>query len=265
MSDLPKLFDRLWSDYLELNPDARRITALLGARGEAIVNDHIALRTFNDPRVNIDVLAQAFLDGGYREADTYEFEAKQLDARHYEHDNPEFPRVFISELRLGSFSASLQQTIAGLLDQMPVNFTDRWDLAAAGRPWFVSYAAYEALRAESEYAAWMAAFGFRPNHFTISINDLRTFDSIRDFTGYISEQGFALNTSGGEIKGTPDEFLEQASTLANEVDVEFSDGTYRIPSCYYEFAQRYPLPDGSLFQGFIAKSADKIFESTDKR
>ena len=37
----------------------------------------------------------------------------------------------------------------------------------------------------------------------------------------------------------------------------------RIPSCYYEFARRYPLPSGEVFQGFVPESADTIFESTD--
>ena len=74
-----------------------------------------------------------------------------------------------------------------------------------------------------------------------------------------------MNESGGVIKGTSSDYLEQASTLANEVEVEFTDGARMIPSCYYEFAQRHSMPNGELFNGFIAKSADKIFESTDKR
>jgi hypothetical protein len=47
--------------------------------------------------------------------------------------------------------------------------------------------------------------------------------------------------------------------------VTFTDGTRAIPSCYYEFARRYRLPGGELFQGFVAASADRIFESTDDR
>ncbi len=35
-----------------------------------------------------------------------------------------------------------------------------------------------------------------------------------------------------------------------------------IPSCFYEFAKRYPQADGELYTGFVAASADKIFEST---
>jgi hypothetical protein len=52
--------------------------------------------------------------------------------------------------------------------------------------------------------------------------------------------------------------------LADNIEVEFTDKKLVIPSCYFEFAKRYPLADGNLYQGFVAKSADKIFESTDK-
>ena len=55
---------------------------------------------------------------------------------------------------------------------------------------------------------------------------------------------------------------DRSSTVANKVEVEFTDGKKEIPSCYFEFAKRYPLDSGELYQGFIAKSADKIFEST---
>ena len=50
--------------------------------------------------------------------------------------------------------------------------------------------------------------------------------------------------------------------MADKMPVAFSDRTVDIPSCFYEFAQRYPLPNGDLYQGFVAASADKIFEST---
>ena len=39
-------------------------------------------------------------------------------------------------------------------------------------------------------------------------------------------------------------------------------GAHSIPCCYYEFAKRYTQADGKLFRGFVAQSADKIFEST---
>ena len=47
--------------------------------------------------------------------------------------------------------------------------------------------------------------------------------------------------------------------------VGFAEGSKEVPCCYYEFAERFRMPDGKLFSGFIAKSADKIFESTNSR
>ena len=120
------------------------------------------------------------------------------------------------------------------------------------------------MREVSEYAAWVAAIGFRPNHFTVLVNELQTFDSLQQVNDFLESEGFALNESGGKIKGSPDVLLEQSSVLANNVEVSFSDGAHVIPGCYYEFARRYPGPDGGLYQGFIARSADRIFESTDR-
>jgi hypothetical protein len=63
----------------------------------------VAFRTFNDHRVNIDVLAKPFIEAGYEPRGVYIFETKKLKARHYE--LPESPRVFISELLLEEFSS----------------------------------------------------------------------------------------------------------------------------------------------------------------
>src|SRR5687768_4017953 len=104
MTDLPNLLDRLWRDYAALNPQAGAIHGLLSREGETVVNDHIALRTFDDPRVNIEALARAFTRHGYTAKDEYTFPDKKLFARHFEHADPAYPRVFISELRLGDFS-----------------------------------------------------------------------------------------------------------------------------------------------------------------
>ena len=75
------------------------------------------------------------------------------------------------------------------------------------------------------------------------------------------DDGFHCDT----IKGSPEELLEQSSTMADRAEVAFSDQTVSIPSCFYEFALRYPKPDGELYTGFVAASADKIFESTDSK
>jgi len=263
MSDIHQLLDRLWEDYAKLNPSAKGVHELLDAAGERIVNDHIALRTFRHPQVGIDALAKAFVEGGYVVKGEYDFPDKKLYARHYEHEDHTLPKVFISELKLEECSEELRGRVSLLINQAPDDLGKREDFALSGRQWKLTLAEYEKLAAESEYAGWLAAWGFRANHFTIFVNYLETFDTLEVLNQFLKDNGFKLNAAGGEIKGTPEVFLEQSATLADKVEVKFDDGSKQIiPCCYYEFAKRYPMPDGKLFTGFIAKSADKIFEST---
>ena len=261
------IFERLWEQYTAENPGAGKIFRLFLDHGERVVNDHVAFRTFDDPRVNIGVIAKPFINAGYKPAGEYRFERKKLRARHYElPGSPESPRVFISELILKEFSEELQDTIREQLDAVPADVLASPELIFEGTVFkSISYEVYNRLRAESEYAAWMYAFGYRANHFTVSINYLKHFKGIGEVNSFLKEKGFRLNSSGGEIKGTPEQLLEQSSTLADQVEVSFSDGSHVIPGCYYEFARRYPDASGNLFSGFIAGSADKIFESTDYR
>lgn len=265
MTSLKGLLDRLWLDYVERTPQAAGIHALLEGRGEKVVNDHIALRTFDDPKVGIDALAQAFTRFAYAEAGSYEFPAKRLRARHYEHADAGMPRVFISELKTAEFSPRLQQVVSDLVRRVPEAAVANPGFVASGRPWNVTHAVFEELGKESEYAAWMSAHGFRANHFTVAVHALTTFHDLAELNDFLKKNGFTLNTSGGEIKGTPEIGLEQSSTLASEIEVEFVDGTFVVPGCYYEFAMRHRGPDGKHFSGFVAQSADKIFESTDRQ
>ncbi len=257
-------FSLLWEDYLNFAPSAGRIHAVLGG-GAPIVNDHIALRTFNTPGLGLAAMEPRILEMGFVRGGEYAFTAKKLKAFHYEHPDPTVPKIFISELLLEEFSPELQATVAGLLAQMPDEIPAEAAFLGSGRHWDVSHAAYQQLLAESEYAGWLAALGFRANHFTVSVNQLPGFDSVADVNARLKEAGFALNTSGGEIKGSPEVMLEQSSTLADRVEVEFTDGRFTIPGCFYEFAFRYPQADGQLYPGFVEASADKIFESTHAR
>ncbi|MDX1635972.1 MAG: DUF1338 domain-containing protein [Marinobacter sp.] len=262
-SDRHTLFEALWRNYLEVTPSAQKIRAILGeTQGQTIINDHIALRTFNLGKVNLDKLAEHFLTLGYRQGGEYHFEAKKLYARHFEHTDPSAPKVFISELLVEEFSDALQTVVQGLVEQVPQSAVTADDFLYSGTHWQVDYDTYQQLLAESEYAAWMAAWGFRANHFTVSVNALENFDSISEVNRVLKEHGFAINSSGGEIKGSPDDLLEQSSTMADRVEVRFADRTATIPSCFYEFALRYPQANGELYSGFVPASADKIFEST---
>lgn len=265
MRSIEELFAALWADYVALAPSALRIHALLGDRGELVRNDHVALRTYALPGIGIAALARPFEAVGYVARESYRFDDKKLRARYWQHPDPTRPKVFISELCVAELGPGAQQIIDRLAVQLPAGFGERDDLPWAGRPWRVRRAEYESLLMESEYAGWVAAFGFRVNHFTVDVNGLRTFPDLSSLNAFLLEHGFTLNTSGGAIKGNAAERLEQSSTRAEQIAVEFSDDKLTIPSCYYEFAKRYLLPDGTLFHGFVPASADKIFESTDVR
>lgn len=262
---IAELMTALWRDYTSLTPQALRIHALFEARGERIVNDHVALRTYAAPGIDLAALARPFERLGWVARDRYRFDDKHLRACYWQHPRTDLPKVFISELCLDELSTAAQTRIAALLAQLPPGFGERADLPWAGRPWPIDRATYDALLAESEYAAWVAAFGFRVNHFTVDVARLTTLASLEDLNALVRAAGFTLSDAGGAIKGTPADYLEQSSTRADEIEVAFTDGPARVPSCYYEFARRYALPSGARFEGFVPTSANRLFESTDVR
>ncbi len=261
---MQKLFNDLWKDYASITPDALEIHDLFSnLSNKPIVNDHIALRTFNDGLISLKHIGNYLETQGYVASGEYHFEKKKLYAKHFSNKtDPKAPKIFVSELLLEEFSAELQMFCRGLIAQA------NWKISKEGlelpnRHWGkISRSAYERLLEESEYAAWLAAFGLRANHFTVSINDLESLDSIETVNQFVKSKGFELNTIGSEIKGSEAVGLKQSSTMANLVDWEFEDGTYPIRTCFYEFAERFPLDNGETYQGFVAASADKIFEST---
>lgn len=258
------MFEKMWQDYTRLNPSVLKVHKVFTDAGETVANDHVAFRTFNHPRIGLKAMSRFFVENGFVSKGEYHFKVKKLYAQHFEHPNPEIPKVFISELLTEQMSATTQKTIAGLIEQMDLQLASKDDFCLQGRPWNVSHSTYQELLNESEYAAWMAAFGFRVNHFTVLVNRLKKLKDLNMVNQALKGAGFRLNTSGGEIKGSESIGLMQSSTLAEPVDVAFSDGNHSIPACYYEFAQRFPV-NGKLYQGFVEQSADKIFESTNVR
>ncbi len=260
-TNVDTLFQHLWDDYVAITPSASKVHQLLGG-GSEIINDHIALRTFNHPKVNVEKLAAHFLALGYEEKGQYDFEQKKLKAKHYEHPDDTKPKVFISELLVEAFSPQLQAIVQRMVDSVDESAVTADNFLYSGTHWSVSSDEYALLLEESEYAAWMSAWGYRANHFTVSVNYLDGYPSLEAVNEALKQAGFILNTSGGEIKGGKEVCLAQSSTMADKIDVNFSDKTTTVPSCFYEFAERFALPNGKLYKGFVAASADKIFEST---
>ncbi len=93
--ELNSIFNRLWTDYATLNPSAAKILDLFRSEGETVVNDHIAFRTVDDPRINIEVIARPFIRHGYQQRGEYVFRDKHLYAMHFELPGmEEAPRIF---------------------------------------------------------------------------------------------------------------------------------------------------------------------------
>ena len=258
------ILDRLWKDYIGQNPSAGEIYNLFLQEGEIVINDHIAFRTLNYPEINIDVLAEPFISNGYMAKGEYIFKDKHLFAKHYEREgDSNAPRIFISQLVLSECSQFVQKTLKDAYEKANYSFFNSDELIFSGSIFSpLSFEVYNRLREESEYAGWFYVFGFRANHFTISINSLKRFNSVFLVNELLKKKGFLLNNSGGEIKGTEADMLQQSSTIADTVGIRFLEGTFEVPCCYYEFALRYKDAYGKLYSGFVTKSADKIFEST---
>jgi hypothetical protein len=268
-TQIDTLFSHLWQDYLTITPSAKKVHDLLegyehthSGKSTQLVNDHIALRTFNIEKINLDKLAAHFLTLGYTEQGQYDFVQKKLRAKHFEHADSTQPKVFISELLVEEMPANVQKIILKMTDNTADDAHQQDNFLYSGTHWQISTQEYDTLAAHSEYAAWMSAWGFRANHFTVSLNHMGHFKSLTQMNEILKGSGFVLNSSGGEIKGGTEVLLAQSSIMADKIKVDFANGKKLIPSCFYEFAQRYQLPTGKLYQGFVAASADKIFEST---
>lgn len=262
---IEEFYQHLWDDYIKIAPAAKRLYDLVQAEGETVVNDHVAFRTFDIAPINLKALEKHVLALGYKPFEPYRFEDKKLNAYGYvPPDVNKYPRIFLSELETKNFSPFLQETVKDLCAQVDPKRVSKPDVMWSGLLWEpVSYETYQKLLAESEYAAWVAVMGIRCNHFTFSVNHLKKLSPIETLADFIESKGYKLNTSGGRIKGTEDVLLKQGSTMADKIETEFAGGEkHTIPTCYYEFAERFPTPDGQLYQGFVAASADKIFEST---
>jgi hypothetical protein len=260
--DLTTYFKVNFSRYKALAPSVGKIHSLLLDGKKSVKNDHIALRTIDLTHTNKEKCAKFFIEHGYQKSGEYSFEEKKLNAIHLEKAG--WPKVFISELILKNFSEELQNTCKEVFNSIPVGLTSI-ELLHYGRKWNFSHSTYTKVVKESPYAAWCLAIGFCPNHFTIDLNTLDSFSSLEQLNEHLKKEGFLLNQVEGEIKGSPSVLLEQSSTLADRKMISFEEGDFEVPTCYYEFAKRYKGQDGKYFQGFIAQSADKIFESTNSQ
>ncbi|GAB3943020.1 DUF1338 domain-containing protein [Spirosoma harenae] len=275
--------------YSERVPDVQKvINAMIQEEvidsANEIENDHIAFRTMGVPNLGIASFEKIFLHYGYEKRDEYNFIEKKLTAYWYSPPEPHYPRIFASELRVHELSEEVQQIIRKYTNTVtsdPVDALNLDDAEAVDQflhqpLWQTpTLADYQALLAESEYAAWVIYNRYYLNHFTISVHNLKGgYNTIDEFVAFLQRHGLKLNSAGGTIKVSPDGGLRQASTVAQMIDAEFAGGDlFRIAGSYVEFAERRVLPQFQHLpadqigrqqrrEGFETGNADKIFEST---
>jgi hypothetical protein len=291
---LTAVIDGLLERYKAHVPDVQAVVdamvrgGLVGSAAD-IENDHIAFRTLGVPWLGIASLERVFLRHGYLRRDRYDFPSKKVTAHWYAPPDPGYPRIFISELRVGELSSDARRTIASYTGSITADPVDRLDLGSAAdivaflhAPlWRTpTWSDYTRLRDESEFAAWVIYNRYYLNHFTVAVHNLPAgWNTVESFNRFLEANGFTLNDSGGTIKVSADGKLRQSSTVAALVEASFDDGRggvekHPIPGSYVEFAERSVLdefaglPAGQIRrehrrEGFEAASADRIFESTD--
>src|SRR5262245_48966856 len=96
------LFDTLLDRYRQRVSYVQTYERVFRDAQATFVNDHIAFRTFaaQQPLAGIASISRIFEALGYRAAGSYHFDDKQLSAIHFQHANQQFPKLFISELRV---------------------------------------------------------------------------------------------------------------------------------------------------------------------
>jgi len=257
MNDFEK---KLWESYTEITPSIEKIIAGLELNNNELFKDHIAFRSIGHKGFGIERLIKPLLQYGYEVKNEYFFKEKKLKGVHLANKfDSNRPKIFISEILLDEFTPFLKHS---LLNSVCKNELKDENLYTMGIQWPIEYRIYKRLYKESEYAAWLYAHGYRVNHFTLYINELQKC-SIEELCAKLKKLNFSLNESGSLIKGSKESGIKQASTMADSIMMKFEDlkNVVSIPSCYVEFAERFSV-NGELFEGFLVKSADKIFEST---
>ncbi|MCY2940737.1 MAG: DUF1338 family protein [Planctomycetota bacterium] len=230
---------------------------------------------------------------GYRSADCYNFEDKHLSAIYFQHPQPTFPKVFISELRTWELKPSSKHIIHGALKTHRTNLPESFlaDLhhletkSESSReslldeaieffhelPWHLPEKSdLLELNLDSQYAAWVLVHGYNVNHFTSLINSHKVpaLDDIEKTSMALLNSGVPMKK---EIEGARGSKLRQTATEAVVIDVPVLENgkLTSIPwtYAYFELAQRDTFKDlgsGKLlrYEGFLGPQATNLFDMT---
>ncbi len=291
---LAEFLDALWDRYRQRVDYVRTYEEVVARAGATFVNDHIAFRTLacQEPHVGIASVSRLFEALGYRAAGCYFFADKFLSAVHFQHPQPAFPKLFISELQTWQLDTGSQEIIFnvarshkpalsdGLLSALHQLNADqsRWqELLATAVDWICTLpwrlpdkSAVAELNKTTQYGAWVLVHGYNVNHFTSLINShgVSALDDIEKTIAALKDAGVPMKA---EIEGAAGSKLRQTATEAVMIDVDVQEGSesVRMPwsYAYFELAQRGEIADPETgrrarFEGFLGPQATNLFEMT---
>lgn len=289
-----ELFDRLWDRYRQRVTYVATYESIVRDAGARFFNDHIAFRTFanQSPMTGIASLSRLFEALDYRAAGVYHFPDKHLNAIHYQHAHPEFPKLFISELKTWELSDESQLAIEGVLasHRAPLSCETLAALAALNEvspdkprlmdevvsqveslPWKVPQReSVESVNRASQYAAWVLVHGYNVNHFTSLVNShgVAALNGLEKTIEALAAAGVPMKA---DIEGEPGSKLRQSATEAVTIDVAVLEqgqpATMPWAYAYFELAERNLVVDPSTgetvrFEGFLGPQATNLFEMT---
>lgn len=290
-----RLFDDLWERYRRRVCHVRVYEQVIARNGAAFVNDHIAFRTvaLNAPADGVFALSRIFRALGYSPQACYEFPDKHMSSTHLAHPNPQFPKLFVTELKTWELSATgrriLRRVLSTRRPQVPdealagLHRIDENGAARnaillttlirlfAGLPWNAPRRRDVLdLNAETQFGAWVLLNGCDVNHFTALVNShgVPALDTMDKTVDALKQAGIPMKK---KIEGAPGSILRQSSTesvvlpftVRGKSHAEKLDWTY----AYFEIAERGYTVDPQTgakrrFEGFLGPQATHLFDMT---
>lgn len=295
-----ELLERLWAQYIKRVSYADKYREMVLQRGGNVVNDHIALRTFNthtgEQPEGIRAIKHILTCLGYTQVAKYKFEKKKLNAVHFEYPGDELPKIFVSQLEVNLLPQWAQNVINKTVKDTPyilsnssiellAKLRDDGELPKEAaellvtdlsqyfrRPWKVPRKDdVIKLNDVSQYAAWVLLHGNSVNHFTAFINyqNVAEWPDLETTCKALAAAGIPMKEN---IEGEKGSKLQQSATKAVKEGVEVK-GEYGVEKivwtyAYYELAQRGFVEENGqqkLFNGFLGEQAIHLFDMTKTR
>lgn len=292
------LIGKLWEQFVERVPNARKYLELVNEKGGNIVIDHIAFRTFNthtgEQPEGIRAIKHILNFLGYLPVTKYKFPKKKLNATHFEHPNEKLPKIFVSQLEVSELPGWAESVINDTVHNTYYLLSDRSlellrileenkelpneaadylvdDIAQYfRRPWNIPLKE-DVLKINdvSQFGAWVLIHGNAVNHFAVSINgqNIKEWPDLDLTCKALRDSGIPMKVT---IEGETGSMLRQAATLASkeEVDVKAETVFEKMfwTYAYLELTERNYIDVGGerkLFSGFLAEQANHFFNLTE--